>query len=132
MPTILVVNATGFALYMGKEARPLVAACGAAVLLGTLALALSGFVPGGYAFSEAGLLIQPGSIAFPPTATLTFLVLVNLSALLVGVFIVGNMRDQLDRSERQLMLYAWQLREFVPSAAREATDPHASRRRRRG
>jgi serine/threonine protein kinase len=130
MPMILVVNATGFALYMGKEARPLVAACSATVLLGMLVLSLSGMVPGGYAFTDQGMLILPGALSFPATATVTFLALVNLSALLVGVFIVGNIRDQLDRSERQLMLYAWQLREFVPSTARSATDPTSKRRAR--
>jgi eukaryotic-like serine/threonine-protein kinase len=128
MPTILVVNATGFALYMGKEARPLVAACATTVLLGMVVATFSGVVPGGYEFTDAGILIRPGSLAFPPIATITFLVLLNVAALVVGVFIVGNIRDQLDRSERQLMLYAWQLREFVPSAARSATDPTSRRR----
>jgi serine/threonine-protein kinase len=128
MPMVVAVNCTGFALHFDKAARPRVALVGAAVILGTLGLWYAGLLPGGYAFSESGIWIQSGSVAFPPGPTVLLVTIVNLAAMAIGVFIVGSMRDALDKSERQLLIYAWQLREFVPAAARAATDPTSQRR----
>lgn len=128
MPMVVAVNSTGFALHFDRRARPLVALIGSAVILGTLTLWLAGGLPGGYVFSERGIWIQPGAVEFPAAPAIVLLTLVNLAALNIGVFIVGSMRDALDKSERQLLIYAWQLREFVPAAARAATDPTSQRR----
>jgi hypothetical protein len=56
-----------------------------------------------------------------------FVTLTNVGAVAVGTLTVMHVREALHRIERQLLVYAWQLREFVPIAARAATDPTTRR-----
>ncbi len=128
MPMILAVNATGFALYMDRKARPAVAATAGGVTLLAFVLWAVDLLPGDYTFTQGGLLIHAGALALSPVPTMVLVTVANLAALFIGIFLTGRIRDSLDKSERQLLIYAWQLREFVPGAARAATDPTSTRR----
>lgn len=130
MPMLVAVNATGFALYLDPRERRIALMVALAAVLGPLALWANGVLPGGYAFSARGLTITPGSVDLPMLPTLVFVTLANLAALATGALTVTRVRDALRNTERQVFLYAWHLREFVPIAAREATDPTAARRKR--
>ena len=131
MPALLAVNATGFALYLDPVERRLALAVAACAVVGPLALWANGFLPGGYTFSATGITITPGSIELPMLPILVFLTLANLAAVATGALTVTRVRDALRNTEQQVFLYAWHLREFVPIAAREATDPTAARRKQR-
>ena len=98
--------------------------------LASLALWLGGVLPGGHSFGPEGLTILPGAVALPELPTLGLLGALGVGIIVLASVTVARLRDDLSRAERQLLLYAWHLRELVPTAARAPTDPTAARRAR--
>ncbi len=127
-PGIIAVNTTGFALNLDPAYRRFAVATACLTILGVLAVWAGGMLPGDYVFSSAGLTVTPGAIELPRIPTLLFLVVISLGMVVTGALSVTRVRDALKRSETQLFLYAWHLREFVPAAVRPTTDPTAARR----
>jgi eukaryotic-like serine/threonine-protein kinase len=121
MPAFIAVNVTGFTLYMDPVGRRIALATALAALLVPLGLWALGALPGGYEFTAAGLLIRPGSVMLERIPTLVVVTIGNLAAVITAALVVTQVRDALRQKERQLLLYAWQLREFVPLAAREGS-----------
>jgi serine/threonine-protein kinase len=129
-PMMIAVNVTGYALNLDPAYRKLAIGTGvAAMLLPVIAWRLE-LLPGGYTFEPGALTIHAGAIEFSEIATSVVLLGVNLAALVIGAFSVTRVRDALATTERQVFLYAWHLREFVPASMRAATDPTAARRGR--
>jgi len=127
-PMLLAVNAIGYASYMTSRQRPFALAASCAGVIVPFLLGMLGWLPGGYTFSDAGMLIAPGILSLPPAPTIAFLMIVNIAAVITGTVSVSAARDSLARTELQMFLYTWHLREFVPAAARAGTDPTARRR----
>jgi hypothetical protein len=54
---------------------------------------------------------------------LVLLSLTTMAGVVVGCLSGANIRDQLDKAEENLHLYAWHLRQFAPESARALADP---------
>lgn len=127
-PGFIAVNATGFALNLDPAYRRFAVGTACLAIGAVIVVWAAGMLPGDYVFSGAGLTVTPGAISLPPLPTLAFLFVTALGTVLTGALSVTRVRDALTRSEKQLFLYAWHLREFVPEAVRPTTDPTAARR----
>lgn len=128
MPTLVAVNTMAFTLYLSPGDRPLTIATGCVVIVVFVLLSLEGLIPGGYVFSAAGITVTPGALALPELPSMVLLTAVALAGVITGSLSAMRVRDALANTERQLFLYTWHLREFVPVAARAPTDPTAKRR----
>jgi serine/threonine-protein kinase len=127
VPTIIVANTVAFAIHTSGPGRALtIAVGGAAVSLPWLAEAL-GIWTSSYRFVDDGMLIVPQALEMGPRVSVALFV-ASFVAVIATSLIVTRVRDALAAAERQLYLYAWHLREFVPEAARPPTDPTRSRR----
>ncbi len=127
-PGIIAVNTTGYALNLDPVHRRFAIATACMAVLAMLGAWAAGGLPGDYVFSAAGWTVTPGAIELPRIPTLVFLIITSFGMVLTGALSVTHVRDALSRSEKQLFLYAWHLREFVPEAVRPTTDPTAARR----
>ncbi len=76
------------------------------------------------------LIVPHGVRLSDATAATTMLALAAFAAAVTGSLVVSKVRDELRDAERQLYLYTWHLREFVPQTARPSTDPTGGRRSR--
>jgi hypothetical protein len=127
-PALVAVNTTAFVAHVARPHRALVIGCGCAAVLVPAALELVHVGPSAYAFSEAGMTIVPRALSFPPGPTFAALLVMAVGMVLTSSLSVLRIRGALTDAERQLMLYAWHLRELVPTQARDATDPTVARR----
>jgi len=123
MPGVIAVNATAFAVFSRKSYRLFAAICASLAVVVPFALELTGVITPSYHFDGNGMYVIPRALALPQTETYVLLVLASLSGIILGCFVVGNIRDSLGDAERRLLLYAWHLRELVPTHARDATEP---------
>jgi serine/threonine-protein kinase len=127
-PAIVAVNAVGFTAYLKPRQRWLAIACAALAVLVPLGLWRAGLLPGGYVFENGSWTILPGALELPPLESVVFLTLTALAAIFTGGLALSQIRDALARTEQQLFLYAWHLREVVPEAIRGPTDPTGAKR----
>ncbi|MGZ5971626.1 MAG: hypothetical protein ACXWP4_28340, partial [Polyangiales bacterium] len=127
-PTLVAVNAMGFALNLSRKHRFWAIALGCAASFLPMLLMLAGWLPGGYSFDGDRMIVSAGALHLPRIPTLVMLGSVGLASVITGSLSVTRVRDALDEAERQLYLYAWHLREFLPEAARASTDPTGARR----
>jgi len=127
-PTLVAVNTMGFSLNLSRKHRWWAIALGIlAIAVPALLLSL-GVLPGGYSFDGNTMVTSAGAIHLPRVPSILLLVTVAIGSVLTGSLSVTRVRDALDEAERQLFLYAWHLREFIPEAARASTDPTGVRR----
>jgi hypothetical protein len=117
-PTLLAVNTTAFAIVLDGWKRAVPIAVGIVLMLLLVTLQQSGFLPGGYAFGPAGMTVLPGAVDFPESATIAFLTLIAVAAIITSSATVAAARDALRKAQRQLYLYTWHLREVLPEQAR--------------
>jgi eukaryotic-like serine/threonine-protein kinase len=128
MPTLITVNTMGYALNLTRRQRPFAIALGCVASFVPLLLLLLNLLPGTYVFEADRMIITAGALHLPRIPTLVMLFSLGLGATIIGSITVARMRDALDDAERQIYLYAWHLREFLPEAARASTDPTGARR----
>ena len=121
-PALIAVNTTAYAIHAKGNLRTLMIAVGCLAMLVPIVLELTG-IHSSYAFTEAGMLIEPSAVLLPKTPVLVLLVLTSLSTIVTSCLSSGVIRDQLERAERHLHLYAWHLRAFAPESAHAITDP---------
>jgi len=55
--------------------------------------------------------------------TLTFLLLANLTMVIIPALLIARTRDALSRNEARLFAYAWRLRQLLPIEARGGALP---------
>ena len=127
LPTIMVANTTAFAIQFERRARALVLGIGALVVLVPLLLEMTGVVSASYVFGAEGMIIRSDAVVLD-ARSLFFIALASVAAMGFAAVVVSRVRDALREAERKLYLYTWHLREFVPEAARVATDPVGRRR----
>ncbi len=63
------------------------------------------------------------SLELSESTTLALLVIAQIFAVTVGIFVVSIMRDNIDAAERSTYTYAWHLREWIPDSHKRRTDP---------
>jgi hypothetical protein len=127
MPAAIAVNATAFAVFAQRRRRLLIGAMACLAVVVPLGLELAGVVPPSLRFADGAMVVVPRALELPATPTLVFLTVTSLSAVLLGCYVVGHIRDSLAAAEQRLYLYTWHVRELVPPAARDATDPTVGR-----
>ncbi len=124
-PTALAVNAAAYAIFLPRRFRPMVAITSSLAFVVPLALELTGVLPRTLTFENGGMSLHARALEMPEWPTLALVSFASVAAILICVFVVGHIRDRLAEAERRMYLYTWHLREFVPPAARQATDPTA-------
>lgn len=117
-PTLIAVNTTAFAMILDGWKRIVPIVTGIAFLGVTVVLHELGFLPGGYAFTDAGMVVLPGAVELPEVATIAFLTVTAIAAVITSSATVAGARDALRTAQRKLYLYTWHLRELLPDAAR--------------
>jgi hypothetical protein len=127
-PLLLAVNTMGFTTYLQPRYRWWAIVLGCVALLTTLAAWRLGIFPGDYLFENGRMVIVAGALELPPFRSVLFLTTTALLTILTGGLALTRVRDALARTEHQLFLYAWHLREVVPEAIRGPTDPTGARR----
>ena len=128
VPPIAVANTISFAIHLDRWHRWLAVGCGCLVLLVPMALEALGILPPSYSFVNGDLVVHAHGLELREGPTTLFLGIISVAAVITGSVVVGGVRNALREAEERLYLYAWHLREFVPQAARPATDPTRARR----
>jgi eukaryotic-like serine/threonine-protein kinase len=126
-PTLLAVNAAGFTLYLAPQYRLLSMLTACVATMTPIALWAADLLPGGYVFDAGNIVIVPGALDLPALPSILMLTIAGIATVLTGALSVTQVRDALARSELQLSLYAWHLRELLPEAVRSPTDPTPGR-----
>ena len=117
-PTLIAVNTTAFAMILDGWKRIVPVLTGIAFLGAAVAVHELGLLPGGYAFTEAGMVVLPGAVELPEVATIAFLTITAIAAVITSSATVSGARDALRTAQRKLYLYTWHLRELLPDSAR--------------
>ena len=115
VPAMVITNTISFALHLDGRTRALAIASGCLAILAPVALPLVGVVPSAYLPSGEGLLLRPLWVELPPRATLVFLTIGTLIAVVNGARAVSEVRDALTSAERKLQLQRWQLQQLLPN-----------------
>ncbi|MFH2006926.1 MAG: serine/threonine-protein kinase [bacterium] len=114
-PALVATNTAGFAILLRGGFR-LFAILFACVVIYTLVmLELLGFPLAHYVFDETGMVIKPAAIGLKLAPTVTLLSIAALATILTTAISVSRIRDSLSEAERKLYLYAWQIRQLVPT-----------------
>jgi serine/threonine-protein kinase len=123
IPAATAINAVGYSVFAPPRMRPLVVLVSCASFGVPLLLELAGVLAPTFAFEHGQLAILPAAIEFPATASITLVAVASIASVLIGVIIIGYIRDRLSEAERRIFLYSWQLRELLPREVRTQSDP---------
>jgi serine/threonine protein kinase len=123
VPTVAVVNTVAFAIHARRGLRVVVYLAGLGSFLVPLLLELTGVIPTSYSFDADGMTVLTHRLELRETPTMIVLVISQIFAVTLGVFIVGIIRDHIDKAEKSTYTYAWHLREWIPDSHKRATDP---------
>jgi serine/threonine-protein kinase len=114
VPTALAVNSMGYAVFLRRGSRGYVMAAGALAFAVPLVLELVGALSPTFQFAHGELRVLPVALELPEVPTLVLIATATLAGMVLGVFILGYMRDRLQDAERRLYLHSWHLRELLP------------------
>jgi len=117
-PALIGMNITGFAITLSGLHRRLAVGAGIATVVVTMALGLAGVLPGGYQFTDGGMVILPGSVELPAIPAMLLLALASLVSMWMPVHLVARLRDELQEAERRVLLHNWHLGELLPGGRR--------------
>jgi len=104
----------------GPQRTALIGASTLTVLL-PLLLEKVGVLAPSYVFANDTITILPRMSGFPPMATMGFLLVANLTLILVPAILAARLHDGMRAAERRVFLHLWHLRQFLPDEARGAT-----------
>lgn len=118
LPALVVTGATTFsvAVRAGPALRRAIQICSVAAVLVPGLLQIAGVVPPSLHFEDGAIHVLPLLVDFPPVATLTFLGVTIVFAIITANVLVGRAVDALRRAERRLMLSTHRLRSALPRA----------------
>lgn len=120
VPGLAATTAASFCLQVTGRRRLAYLAAAASVVVVPMGLELYGILPPSYVFEGGRVIIDPHLTALPRTATLAFLVLATVAAIVVPPLLIARTRDSLRAAERDLFVQAWQLEQLLPPEARSA------------
>jgi serine/threonine-protein kinase len=131
IPCAATINGTGYAVFLSKRGRALVMLVSSGSFLVPLALELAGVLSPTFTFEGGHLQILPIALDLPATPTIALITAASATSTFLGSIIIGNIRDRLADAETRIFMYAWHLRELVPSEVRAKADPLKITRRSR-
>jgi serine/threonine-protein kinase len=121
VPILAIGNVTAFLLVRNRTRATLIVALGCLTVLLPLLLDELGVFPPAYVFAQGTMRILPRLVELRPSSTIAELTVITLGVLVsCGVWFL-HFRDQLDEAQRRLHLHDWQLRQLIPSQARQAS-----------
>jgi eukaryotic-like serine/threonine-protein kinase len=126
-PLLIAINTTVFTLYLPPRYRTLSVMAGGLAVLTPNVLWLAGVLPG-YRIESARIVFDSVVLQGSPVPMAALMLAAVVGAVITGALAVTRVRDALARTEQQIILYAWHLRELVPEAVRGPTDPTPARR----
>jgi eukaryotic-like serine/threonine-protein kinase len=117
VPSLAVSFVTGAAMIRNFSARHwfLVVVCLGVVA--PFALEVAGLLPLSAAYVDGTVVLLPRATAFPPALTPAFLLASSLVVIVTAGLQSFKIRDRLTQAQKQLELYAWQLRQLAPEEA---------------
>ena len=117
LPSLAAVNTLAFMMAPRKDGRWLAIALGCLAIVLPFALDATGVTPPAYRFDAGVLCALPRTLAFPPLATTTFLLLTSVGLVITSALLIARFRDTLTEAQQRLSMTAWQLRQIVPADA---------------
>jgi eukaryotic-like serine/threonine-protein kinase len=122
-PALVATNTSGYAILLRGWQRWFVVAFACTVIYGLVMLDLLDVTTPRYIFGDEGMTIRPGAIGLRLAPSMVFLGIAALATILTATLSVSRIRDSLADAERKLHLYAWQIRQLVPSVLTHTSDP---------
>ena len=117
-PTLITALTFAYCMTYRGAFRAAIIGTGAAALLGSVAVDLSGLVAPSYAFHEGAMTILPHAVTLPAVPTLVALVVGGTFMIVVPGVLMGRMQNALRAAEERSFLQAWHLRQLLPDEAR--------------
>jgi len=114
VPAMVITNTITFVLHLDGWARRFAIASGVLAVALPLLLTACGILPSSYVPSGDGILMRPLWLAFPPNATLAFITVGTLIAIVNGARSVSQVREALTQAERRTQMQRWQLSQLLP------------------
>jgi len=124
-PTIVAVNAIAYTQFLGGTRRVVTIVTACVTILLVVALGVAGALPVDYVFDASGMVVTPGAVELPQTATLVFMTVIAIGAILTGTLSVTKVRDALVDAERRLYLHSWHVGQLVPGTKERLSPPAA-------
>ncbi|MFO0549592.1 MAG: serine/threonine-protein kinase [Polyangiaceae bacterium] len=115
-------------LRANRPTRALITGLGMGSFMVPASLEWAGVLSPSLSFEGGALVVHPRMLAFPPAATLTFLVLTSLMQMLTTSVLVGRAIDAVVRAERKNFAQAYRLRQLLPAGDVQIGAPEPSQR----
>jgi serine/threonine-protein kinase len=129
VPGLAATTAASFCMHATGRSRLAYLAVAAGVVIVPLGLELAGILEPSYVFAGDRMIITPHLTELPQTATLTFLILATVAAIVVPALLLARARDGLRHAERDLAIHAWQMEQLLPPSARHDFEETTASRR---
>jgi hypothetical protein len=111
---MVITNTITFALHLDVWPRRFAVLTACLAIVVPVVLPLFGLLPASYVPSGDGILLRPLWLALPPTATVVFITVGTLIAIVNGTRALAQVRDALTEAERRVQLQRWQLSHLLP------------------
>ncbi|MBP8811857.1 MAG: serine/threonine protein kinase [Kofleriaceae bacterium] len=122
LPAIALMTGVAYIGSAGRGALRFIAPA-VAVVLGPLALELTGVIAPAYRIVDGAIQIMPRMTHFPPTATWAFLIVTHTVVIIVGLLYAHRLHRAYLDGERRLQAQAWQLAQLIPPDAQALVQP---------
>jgi serine/threonine-protein kinase len=122
VPAVAAAGTVCYVISGQREHRKLAVAAGILSILVPYALELVGVLPPSIRVEGGVVTVLPRVFAFHPVWTPVFLVVSQVSVIVISSIFVRRYREAFLRAEERMHLAAWQLRQLVPEAAKGAFD----------
>lgn len=115
-PSLIAINTMPYTLYLGARGRWLSVGTALSLVAVTVALGLTGVIPGHYSFADGDLVVRSGALHLQPMATLALLTILAIGQVGVAALALLRARHDLNEAERALSVQAWLLRGMAPGS----------------
>ena len=116
IPGLAAANAVSFSLHAYGRRRWVFVGMASLAMVVPVALELAGVIAPSYAFEADGMVIRPHLTDLPETLAQLLLITANLAVIVAPALLMSRTRKALRDAQRQLSLYAWQMRQLVPKS----------------
>ncbi len=125
VPAVAAAGTVCYVISGQREHRKIAVAAGVLSIVVPYALELLGVLPPSLRVEDGLVTVLPRVFAFHPLWTPVFLVVSQVSIIVIASIFVRRYREAFVRAEERMHLTAWQLRQLVPDAAKGAFDSKA-------
>ncbi len=125
VPAVAAAGTVCYVISGQREHRKLAVLAGILSIVVPYALELTGVLPPSLRVHDGVITVLPRVFAFHPLWTPIFLVVSQVSIIVIASIFVRRYREAFLRAEERMHLTAWQLRQLVPDAAKGAFDSQA-------